>query len=130
MLERCPDRIVVDLLHSNVVQLQQVDAVGLQSLERRVRRANDRIRRKILRNFALTASARFTMRDKIVADLGRDHDFIALIWKCLRDEFFAQAVAIGVGGIEKCDAQIERLVHKRNRLALCKSSPPAGGDRP
>ena len=98
--------------------------------KRRVRRAHDRVGRKILRNFALTASARFAVRDKIVADLGRDHDFIALIRKCLRDQFFAQAVAVGIGGIEKSHAEIERLVHERDRLALGEISPPAGGDRP
>ena len=31
---------------------------------------------KVLRNFALTAPACFPVMHKIVADLGRDHDFI------------------------------------------------------
>ena len=97
-----------------------------RSLERSVGRANDRVRRKILRDFALTAAARFAMRDKIVADLGRDHDFIALIRKRLRDQFFAQSVAVGVGCIEKRDAEIERLVHERDRFALREIPPPAG----
>ena len=70
------------------------------------------------------------MRDKIVADLGRDHDFIALVRERLGDQFFAQAVSVGIGGIEQRDPEIERLVHKRNRLALGEIPPPTGRNRP
>ena len=129
-LERLPDRIIIDLLHPDVVQLQQIDPVRFQSLQRRIGRARDRLRRKILRNFALAAAARFTVRDKIVADLCRDHDFIALIRESLRDQFFAQSISIGVGRIEERDAEIKRLVHERDRFALGEISPPAGRDRP
>ena len=82
---------------------KQIDPIGLQALERRIGRAHDGIRRKILRDFALAAAARFAVRDKIVADLGRDHDFIALLRKSFRDQFFAQAVSVGIGGIEERD---------------------------
>ena len=112
------------------MQLQQIDPVGLQSFERRVRCARDGFRRKILRNFSLTASARLAVMDKIVADLGRDHDFVPLIWERLRDQFFAQSVSVRVSCIEQCDAEIERLVHERDRFALGKISPPSGGNRP
>ncbi len=42
--ERGPERVVGDLLHLDVVQLEQIDAVGLQPLQRRIRRAGDGLR--------------------------------------------------------------------------------------
>ena len=71
------------------MQLEQIDPVRLQSFQRRVGRACDRFRRKILRNFALPAPARLTVMDKIVANLCRNHDFIPLIRESFRDQFFA-----------------------------------------
>ncbi len=58
------------------------------------------------------------MRHEIVADLGRDHDLVALVGESFREQLFAQAVAVGVGSIEKRDAEIERLVHERDGLAF------------
>ena len=83
-------------------------------------------RRKILRDLALTAAAAFAVSDEVVADLGRDHDFVALLRESLRDQLFAQAVAVGVGGVKERDAEIERLVHERDRFAFGEISPPAG----
>jgi len=83
--ERRPQRVVINLFHSDVVQLQQVDAVRLQALQRRIRRAHDRVRRKVLRNLALTASARFAVGHKIVPDFRPDHDLIALFRERLRN---------------------------------------------
>ena len=82
------------------MQLQQIDPVRFQTLQRRVRRAHDRFRRKILWNFPLAASARLTVMDKVVADLGGDGDFVSLIRERLRDQFFAQPISIGVGRVE------------------------------
>ena len=78
-LEGLPEGIVIDLFHPDVVQLEKIDPVCFQPLERCVRCARNRFRRKILGNFALPASARLTVMHKIVADLGRDHDFIPLV---------------------------------------------------
>ena len=83
------------------MQLEKIDPIGFQPFQRRVRRADDRVRRKILRNLALTAAASFAVRDEIVADLRRDHDFVALFWKSFGDQFFAQTIAVGVGGVEQ-----------------------------
>ena len=44
LLESFPDRIVVDLLHANVVQLQQIDVIGLESRKGGIRRPNKRLR--------------------------------------------------------------------------------------
>jgi len=61
------------------VQLQQIDSIRFQALKCCIRCASDRFWRKILRNFPLTASARLTVIDEIVPDLGRDHDLVPLI---------------------------------------------------
>ena len=66
------------------------------------------------------------MSDEIVTNLGGDDDLIALFRKSLCDQFFAEAVAISIGGIEERNAEIERLVHERDRLAFGEVAPPAG----
>src|SRR5205085_8064769 len=50
--------------------------------------------------------------------------------KRLCDQGLAQSVAVSIGRVEERDAQIERLVHQRDRLALGELSPPPGRDRP
>src|SRR5260370_26248954 len=104
--------------------------IGLQPFQRRVGRPLDRFRRKILWDLALTAAARFAVMDEIVSDLGRDRDFIPLFRERLGDQLLAQSVAISVRRIEQGDAEIERLVHERNRFAFGEVSPPAGRDGP
>jgi hypothetical protein len=96
----------------------------------RIRGVRDCFRRKILRDLALTAAARFAVGDKIVPYLGRDHDFVALLWKRFRDQFLTQTVSVSVSRIKKRDAEVERLVHERGRLAFSEISPPASGNRP
>src|SRR5206468_9268106 len=81
-------------------------------------------------NFALPAPARLAVMDKIVANLGCNHDFIALIRESFGNQFLAQSVSIRVSRIKQRDAEIERLVHQRNRFALGKISPPPSGNRP
>src|ERR1700730_16449772 len=104
--------------------------IGLQSFQCRVGGARNRVRRKILRDLALTTAARFAVMNKIVADFCGDSDFLALIRKRFGDQFLAQAVAVGIRGIEKGDAKVEGLVHERDRFTLGKISPPTGRNCP
>src|SRR5438067_3117994 len=104
--------------------------IGLQPFQRRVRRPIDCFRRKILRDFALTATPRFAMVDEIVTNFCCDCDLVTLFRKRFRDKLLAQAVSIGISRIKKSNAEIERLVHERDRFALGKISPPTGGNRP
>src|SRR5438094_34966 len=96
----------------------------------RMRRACHCFRRKILWNFSLAASARFAVMHKIVADLGRDHDFIPLVRERLCDQFFAETISVCIGRIEQSDAEIECPVYERNRFALGEISPPTCRNRP
>ena len=55
--------------------------------------------------------------------LGGDHDFVAprKILERLSDDFLGGAVRIGIGGVEKIDAQIDGLADQRPALALGKA---------
>ena len=75
-LQRPPDRVVIHLLHADVMQLQQIDPIRLQPREGRVRGAHQRLRRKILRDLALPPAALVAVLHEVVADLGRDHDLV------------------------------------------------------
>ena len=70
------------------------------------------------------------MSDEIVADFGRDDDFVALLRETPWRSVLRSAVSIGIGGIEERDAEIERLVHERDRFAFGELSPPAGRNCP
>src|SRR5436190_24339866 len=85
--ERFPQRVVFHLLHADVVQLQQVNPISFQPLERRICRASDGLGRKVLRNLPLAAPASLSVSDKIVTDLGRNYDFVAIFWERLGDVF-------------------------------------------
>src|SRR5205823_5058277 len=85
---------------------------------------------KILRDLALPASPRLTVGNEIITNFGGDHDLVAIFRKRFGDVFLAQTVSVGVRGIEQRNAEIERLAHKRERLAFSVIPPPPGRDRP
>src|SRR2546423_4771235 len=68
--------------------------------------------------------------NRVVSNVGCDHDFVRLVRERFRDQPFAQAVAIGISGIEQGDTEVERSLHERTRFAFVKIPPPAGGNRP
>jgi hypothetical protein len=129
LLHQLPEGVVLHLRHADIVELQNVDVIGLEPRERLVHRLANERHGEILRNLAL-APPFVAVVVKIVADLRRDHDLLALVREGLRDQFLAVAVAVGIGRIKKRDAQVERLVHQTDRLALGECAPPAGGNRP
>ena len=54
------------------------------------------------------------------ADLGRQHDVLATRPERLAEELLGAAAraAIDIGGVEQCDAEIQRLVHDRSRCRI------------
>ena len=70
------------------------------------------------------------MSDKVIADLGRDRDLVAIFRERLGDVFLAQTIAISIRCIEKRDTQIERLAHEGEGLAFGVVSPPPSGNCP
>ena len=129
VLQCLPKIILVHLFHPDVVQLQKIDVIGRESLERGLRGQADGFRPEILGDFTLAASL-LSVIHEIVADFRRDDDLVALSAEGLGDEFLAAPVSIGIGGIEQCDAQIERLVHQCNRFVVRVISPPTRRNRP
>ena len=129
VFHRCPDGIVIDLLHADVVELHDVDAPGTEALEGGICCSAKVGGREVLGNLALAAPS-IAMVYEIVADLGGDHDVIESACEGFCDEVLAAAVAIGVGGIEERDAFVARRVHEAHRLLVCVVAPPSGRERP
>lgn len=127
--ERRPDGIIVDLRGVDVVQLKDVDPVGLQALERLIHREPEKLRGEVLGDLTLPL-ALFTVVVEVVANFGGNHDLIALVGKRLRNQLFTPAVAVGVGCVVEVDAQIESLAHQRDGFVVGELAPPPGGDRP
>src|SRR6266446_1429697 len=67
---------------------------------------------------------------EIVSDLRRDHDVITLLWESLGDQLLAQSVSISISRVEQREAEIECLMHQRNRFAFGEISPPTRGNCP
>src|SRR5437868_3764722 len=99
-LERFPDRVVVNLLHADVVKLEKIDMIRLQSLQSCSSCPFNCFWREVLGNLALSAAARFAVMDEIVADLGCDDDLIAPFRKCFPNQFLTQSIAVSIRGIE------------------------------
>ena len=129
LVHELPEGVVLDLRHADIVELEDVDVVGGEALEGFVHGFADEGHGEVLRDFAL-AAAFVAVLVEVVADLGGDDDLVALVGEGPGDEFLAVAVAVGVGGIEEGDAEIERLVHERDGFAFGEGAPPAGGDGP
>jgi hypothetical protein len=129
VLEHGPEGLVVHLLHPDVVELKQIDPVGLQPLERLVDGLADESGGKILGNLALALALAGEMVE-VVADLGGDHDLIAPGLEGLGDQPLASPVAVGVGGVKEGDSQVERFLHEGDGLFVGVIAPPAGAEGP
>ena len=85
---------------------------------------------EVVRDGALAPALVGAVPGHVVADLGGDDDAVASGGEGFGDQFLAQAVAVGVGGVEEGDAEVVRPVHQGDGLALGELAPPAGRDRP
>ena len=48
---------------------------------------------------------------EVVTDFRANDDVVALVFQCRAEEGFAVALAVGVGGVEVVDSQLETVVH-------------------
>jgi len=64
------------------------------------------------------AACRRIVRIANDAELGRDDDLIAPVLDGLADQILVGEWAVGVGSIEKIDAELDRAMNSRNRLAI------------
>jgi hypothetical protein len=129
LLEGFPDRVVGNLFHPDIVELQKIDPIRFESFQGGLSGPDHCFRRKILRDFSLPASF-VPVMDKIVPDLGRYHNLITLVGKRLCDQFFAQTVPVGIRCIKERYSKVERLAQKVDSFLLRKAAPPSGRDGP
>jgi len=120
------------VVHLDVVELQDVDVVGLEPLETSVHSEPHVIGAEILRKLALpTARMLRGFVVDVVADLRAVHDFIAATAKRLSELPLTPAVAIAVGGVEERNAVlVVRAPQKCHGLVVGLLSPPTCGDCP
>ena len=111
VMEGFPEGVVVDLLHADVVELEDIDVIGLESGEGGVHGFADGIGAEVLRDFAL-AAALVAELEEVVADFGGDDDLVALVGEGFCDEGLAAPVAVGISCVEEGDAEVEGLAHE------------------
>ncbi len=120
------------MLHLDVVQLEHVDVIGLQTLETFFEREPHVLRVETLRELALAAarSSRALVVD-VVAYLGCVDDVGPPARKCSRELTLAAPVAVAVGSVEEIDAVfVMRTPQQLDRLLVCLFTPPARCQRP
>src|ERR671931_107988 len=90
---------------ARIVELVQVDVVGLEPLQALLEREPDEVRREVLRALAL-ASASVGVGVEVIAELGADRHLAAAAGERLSQNGLAPPVAVGVSGIKERHAQI------------------------
>ncbi len=93
--------------------VEQVDAVGLQALERSLRHRLD-----ALGTAVGAAPARARLQVDVEAELGGDDDLIADRLESFADQLLVRERTVGLGGVEECDAAIMRVVDELDHLGL------------
>src|SRR3990167_8243006 len=115
----------------NVMQLENIDMIGLKTPQGSFCCFSDRLRAKILRDLTLTSTF-VSMIYKIITYLSsNDHTCsFANCRECFSQEFFTSSIAIGIGRIKKSDSKISSNSHKSNSLLIGIISPPSCGECP
>ncbi len=105
--QRLPDGSVAHVVHLDVMELENVDVIRLETLEALVHREAHVVAVESLRELILSAARglRGFVID-VVADFGSVHDLAALSAKRFRELALAAAIAVRVGGVEKVDAEV------------------------
>ena len=114
---------------AGVMDLVEVDVVGVQAAEALFAGKADKVRVELLGAF-LMADARGELVVEVVAELGGDDQVVAAVAEDFGQDFLAVALAVGVGGVEEVDAQVEGVFEEGGALFLGDFAPPSGGDGP
>ena len=85
----------------NPVLIEQIDDIGVETLERGVGDLLDMLRP------AVQASAALAVWFDIEAELGGNHHSFTERSECFAHEFFVDKRAVDLGGIEECDAEFD-----------------------
>jgi hypothetical protein len=96
----------------DAVLVEQIDAVGLQPLERGLGDLLDVLRP------AVQAALLARIRIDIEAELGRDHDLLAHRRERLAHQLLVRERTVDFGGVEKRDAALDGRTDQRDSLLL------------
>src|SRR5688572_3172229 len=132
LAESAPDRGIADVLHLDVVELKDIDVVGLEPLEALVEGEAHVVAVELLRQLALPAPCRLRRGVvDVVPDLGRVNDLVAAPAKRFSELPLATAVAVGVSSIEEVDAIPGVGISQHGHgFFVGLLPPPAGGESP
>ena len=128
-LEGFENLVLFDGLNARVVQLVEVNVVGLQPSQGLLAGEAYELRLELLRPL-LVADARRGLVVDVIAELGGDDHLVPAMAHELGEDFLAVTVAVGVGGVEEVDAQLERLFEQLAARLLGDAAPPVGGYGP
>ncbi len=123
--------VVADGLETRVVELVEIDAVGLQSAQTFLARPADEIRRPVVGPLAL-AGLHAGVIIEIVAEFRGDHDVVTASLECLGQHDLALAVTVDVCRVEEVHAEIAGLAQQPDTgvVILIRDAPHLGADRP
>jgi len=111
-----------DLLDGNIridaVLVEQVDAIGAESAQRRVHDLPDVIGLAVEASLALAG-----LRIDVHAEFGGDNDLIADRSECLANDLFVDERPVGLGGVEEGHAPVDRSADKCDASRWSVASP-------
>jgi len=109
------------------VQLEQVDVVGVEPVERAFESGFEVLAVELLRKLAVSG---LRIVVEVVADLRRERHLVATAADRAADYLLAVAVAVHVAGVDVRDARVERVFDHTDRLFVRAVAPPVGADDP
>jgi len=116
-----------DVVDVRVVQLEQVDVVGVEPVERAFESGFEVLAVELLRKLAVSG---LRIVVEVVADLRRERHLVATAADRAADYLLAVAVAVHVAGVDVRDARVERVFDHTDRLFVRAVAPPVGADDP
>jgi len=110
-----------DVVDVRVVQLEQVDVVGVEPVERAFESGFEVLAVELLRKLAVSG---LRIVVEVVADLRRERHLVATAADRAADYLLAVAVAVHVAGVDVRDARVERVFDHTDRLFVRPSGRP------
>ena len=113
---------------AGVVQLVEVDVVRVEAAEALLAGVADEVRRKVLGALAVALSRDCVV--DVVAELGGIHHVVPVGADGLGEDLLAEALAVGVRGVEEGDAKAHGLLEELDTVSGLDLTPPVGCDGP
>ena len=127
-LQSVEDLIALNGGDAGVVQLVEVDVVRVEAAEALLAGEADEVRREVLGALAVAFSGDCVV--DVVAELGGIHHVVPVGADGLGENLLAEALAVGVRGVEEGDAKAHGLLEELDTVSGLDLSPPVGSDGP